>query len=385
VDELTRSLGQVAHYYQGRIIENFRIGNTGDGYVINGWEGTKVENHSGIVDVYRNPKADPGMLAHYNQPLYVAVKTRNKVVAVGDPVVTDIHLVNEGQLQGMYQLRISARHRQETLSDIEAEVEVKGGNIYGQMLQEGFTVVANEGGYLDIHARLYEEGQLVAEGEDRAFAVDYTPDSFTGKLAVLDTSGLMQQVVGKLGISGYTSMDDTFRDPGECVLLVGGTIPPGMDFRYRLNDPLIDWVNRGHTLVIIQCADTWADYLERKEVVKYRGSKLMKPHWFGGNYFVREHPLFEGLPVNTAFNWEYQSLAGYEGRNRFGMRLTGEECVVGCHADHQQELYTAVGIITVGRGRIILSAPDLTAAIMEGKPSSVVAKQILLNYLKYGQ
>ena len=384
VDDLTRSLGSVAHYYQGRIIENFRAGNTGDGYVINGWEGTKVENHSGIVDVYRNPKADPEILAHYNRPLYLAVKIRNKVVGVGDAVVTDIYLVNEGKLQGSYRLEVSAERNCEVISDFESEVRVEGGNTYGELLREGFTVVAGEGGYLDVRARLYDGGQLVAEGKDRVFAVDYDPGSFRGELTVLDTGGVMQQVAEKMGIKGYATLDQQYQDPDGSVLLVGGTIPPGLDAPYRLNDPLLDWVNRGNTLVIIRNADIWADYLNRKEVVKYRGSREMEPHWFGGNYFVRDHPLFDGLPVNTAFNWEYQCLAGYEGRDRFGMRLWGEECVVGCQADHNQELYTAVGIITLGRGTIILSSPDLTSAILEGKSSGVVAKQILLNYLKYG-
>jgi len=64
VDALCVSLGSVALYYQGRIMENVHISNTIDGYATNGWESTKVENHSGVVDLYRNPKADPTLMSY---------------------------------------------------------------------------------------------------------------------------------------------------------------------------------------------------------------------------------------------------------------------------------------------------------------------------------
>ena len=63
VDALTTSMGAVSHYHQGRKIETLRIDNTADGYAVNGWESEIVENHSGIVDCFRNPKADPAMMA----------------------------------------------------------------------------------------------------------------------------------------------------------------------------------------------------------------------------------------------------------------------------------------------------------------------------------
>lgn len=74
MDDLTRSMGNVSFYYQGRIIENIRISNTVDAYAVNGWESMKLENHSGIVDNYRFPKGDPEVMARYNAPLYLAVK-----------------------------------------------------------------------------------------------------------------------------------------------------------------------------------------------------------------------------------------------------------------------------------------------------------------------
>ena len=92
VDDLTRSMGNVSFYYQGRIIENIRISNTVDAYAVNGWESMKLENHSGIVDNYRFPKGDPEVMARYNAPLYLAVKMNRKVVSTGDTTLVDTYI-----------------------------------------------------------------------------------------------------------------------------------------------------------------------------------------------------------------------------------------------------------------------------------------------------
>ncbi|HXJ74228.1 MAG TPA: hypothetical protein VNM37_15365, partial [Candidatus Dormibacteraeota bacterium] len=82
VDALTTAMGAVSLDHQGRKIELMRLNDVTDGYAVNGWESESVENHSGIVDCWRNPKADPAILAYYNQPLYVAVKTRSQFAQI---------------------------------------------------------------------------------------------------------------------------------------------------------------------------------------------------------------------------------------------------------------------------------------------------------------
>ena len=89
VDALTSAMGVISHEHQGRKIENIRISNVADGYAINGWEAQIIENHSGVVDVFRNPKADPAIIAYYNQPLYVAVKARSQLVQTPGNVLVD--------------------------------------------------------------------------------------------------------------------------------------------------------------------------------------------------------------------------------------------------------------------------------------------------------
>ena len=70
-----------------------RLNNVTDGYAVNGWESETIENHSG-QDVYGNPKADPAIMAYYNQPLYVAVKTRSQFAQIPGEVAVDFYAIN---------------------------------------------------------------------------------------------------------------------------------------------------------------------------------------------------------------------------------------------------------------------------------------------------
>jgi hypothetical protein len=384
VDELCLSFGAVSYYLQGRMIENIRISNTIDGYATNGWESTKLENHSGIVDVYRNFKADPQIIAHYNQPLYIAVKLKNKVVEKGDRILADIYLVNEKDLSGDFDLLIHAKNDKGITQSQSFPININGGLVYGQLLKEAISFNIIENGYTSIEASLVKNNKVVAKGSDEAFAVELiTPNQ---AVFVMDTTGKTQELLKEAKIN-YQEAGLIFPQKG--ILLMGPQLQPVgkpgdhpvLNERLK-TEALINWVAAGNTLIILQNAPYWCDLLTVREVTEYRGIQRMGTNWMGGNYFVRKHPLFEGLPVNTAFNWEYQSLAGYD-RDRFGLRLGNDSCIVGSYSDHKNEMYSALSIINVGSGKIILNTLDLKAAILSKQRSAVVAKRILENMISY--
>ena len=366
------------------MIENIRISNNIDGYVTNGWESTKLENHSGIVDVYRNFKADPQLIAHYNQPLFVAVKLRNKVVEKGDKILVDLFLVNEKNLTGNYRLLVNAKNKNGVIQSQSFDVTIQGGLVYGQLLQEAVDFTITEKGYTTIEASLLKDNKIVASGSDQAFAVELaTPKE---EVFVMDTSGKTQQLLKESNIH-FKEAGLVFPDHG--ILFMGPQMQPvgRPEDHPKLNDrlkteALVNWVAAGNTLIILQNAPFWCEHFNAREVTEYTGSQRMGTNWMGGNYFVRQHPIFEGLPVNTAFNWEYQSLAGYD-RDRFGLRLGNDSCIVGCYSDHKNEMYSALSVIPLGSGKIILNTLDLQAAILSKQKSAIVAKKILQNIVLY--
>jgi hypothetical protein len=380
-DDLCRSLGAVVTYCQGRLIENIRMGNAVDGYVITGWEGNKVGNHAGLVDVYRHSKANTEILAAYNRPLYIAVKCHDKVVAVDEEIAVDLHLVNEEDVKGELTLQLTAEDERGLYIDKHWPVQASGGTTYGELLVRDVSMLARTPGYTRIDAVLRRGKKQIATGRERIFAVAYDPNSLPDAVAVMDPNNEVQALLREAGIA-FVEHEGGYPEGG--CLVVGAGVSAGLaQGDARIGDAILDWVTDGLTLVVTKQADIWAEFLALREVVDYRGHALLRTGDYGGNYFVRQHPLFADLPANTAFNWEYQCLDQQADRRRFGLRLRGEQCVVGCYTGHQPEPLTAVGIVPLGRGRILLSTLDLEAAVQSRARSAIIAKQILLNYLRF--
>jgi beta-galactosidase len=402
VDSLTRKMGNVAYYYQGRVIENVRINNTIDGYAVNGWESMKLENHSGIVDNYRNLKGDASLIARYNQPLYVAVKLNRNVLAVGDTTTIDLYLVNEKNITGKYTLEIAARNAKgETGFKRSIPVEVKGGIVYGQLLSAGHGFAVTAPGYTTITARLMNGNTTMATGQDELYAVQLNTAGIPREGMIADTSGVLSNYFKSLGLNQFQNYRGG--KPQGSVLLIGSYDPT------QTGNPLVtdilEWVNNGNTLVVVNNIERWVDHLAKKEVLDYRGSKELGKSWYGGNYFSKQHPLLTGLPQACVFNWEYQCFASYN-KNRLGLRLATGECVVACVSDHKPEVYSALSIIPHGKGKIILSALDIFSCIKDMKierkaegdgenasmatfnisqknSANIVGQQLLLNLLKF--
>ncbi len=357
VDHLTVSMGNVAYYYQGRIIENIRINNITDGYAVNGWESMILENHSGIVDDYRNPKGDVDLIARYTKPLYVAVKLNRKVGTVGDTTKADCYLVNESDIHGSYTLRVKASDASGQLFTSEYAVTAAGGSVYGQPLKMGIPIVTRAEGYTTVSAELVRNGKPAASGSDDIFAVKLDIAGISTDGMILDTNQVFGKFLSSVGV-GPLRVYKSGKPTGK-YLIAGESAPPP---ERELVTNVLEWVNDGNTLIVVNNAEKWAEFLAQKEVLEYRGAQVMGKTWYGGNYVVKNHELFSGLPQACAFNWEYQCFSLYN-RNRIGLRIMNGETVVGCVSDHKKEVFSALSVIQHGRGKIILCALDMLACV----------------------
>jgi hypothetical protein len=192
VDALTTAMAAISLEHQGRKIEQIRLHDQADGYVVNGWESQTTENHSGIVDAFRFPKSDPALMARYAQPLYVAVKLRSQVVAAGTPLVADLYLVNERDVRGPHVLHVTARDADALAGAVVTrEVDVTGGERYGELLVEAASLGTRgwKPGLTRVEARLVDpSGSEVARGYDEVLVVDWTQTAVTGPGAIWETS-----------------------------------------------------------------------------------------------------------------------------------------------------------------------------------------------------
>ena len=374
VDDYITSMGNVPFYYQGRIIENCRINNIVDGYVINGWESSKISNFSGMVDIYRNPKGDPALLAHYNQPAYVAVKLRNKVLPAGAGTMADVYAVNQENITGAHQLVIRVSDERGLLAETEYEIDLAGGSQFGQLLVDGMPINPRDKsyhGYIHVNAVIRNGQEKELTGSDELFVVGLDP----GKVSrgqVLDESGLILNFLKNgNGLSLYTG-----DKPHGRYLVLGSTSKPEIDVQ------VLSWIKEGNRLLIVHDADKWMEAFGEQGIISYNYRKDLDSLWFGGHFFVKEHELFSELPVNTAFNWEYQVFSRYTAE-RYGLILEGEEAVVGAISKEDIDIATSVGIIPYGKGEIIFSTLDILPNLNSNEEAAAVAQKVLLNYLEY--
>ena len=184
LDALTRAMGNVSFEHQGRRIEGMRMQNLGDAYMVNGWEAMPYDNHSGIVDIYRNPKGDASVLAYYNQSLYVAVVSRNQVVKLPGIATVDFYIVNEENLKGAHTLDIKLIAPDgKVVYTRNEEVNIKGGENFGQLLLENVEIPINGmAGTYRVEAGLKAGGQeIFALGNDEVVAVSWQASDLAGK------------------------------------------------------------------------------------------------------------------------------------------------------------------------------------------------------------
>lgn len=401
VKSLTKSLGNVAFYTQGRCLENFRINNNNDGYILNGWEGEKLHHRSGIVDVYRNPKGDPEIFKHYTQPLYIAVMPTEKVVETGETIKVDFYIINEENVKGNHTLNIKVEDEHGIITETSRRVNILGGTNFSQLLAEGFELKINHKGYTKIEASLAKGQKEIANGNDDVFAVNLEAKNILSKGMVLDTTGVIQKFITKHGGSALKEYKfdmfnyNSYRPNKDYNYLIVGESNVPIELGIADGNTLLNWVSEGNNLIIVGNSKNWAQLLSDQKIIDYRGYEDLSQVWFAGNYFVKDHELFNELPVNTAFNWEYQALArywkgafdtpSYTGiQNRYALRLNNEEnMIVGATSDLRNELFSAVTIISHGRGKIILSSLNIIDALKQGHKANAVAGKILLNYIEY--
>lgn len=384
VDHLTKALGENLFYFHGRILENCRVSNIIDAYIING--AASAATHTDMFDVYRNPTGDPSILARYARSLYIAVKLREKVMPVGHAPVADIFIVNEENLKGRHTLEIELCGPDGSVEFSDSRtVAIAGGEEYGQLLAEGIALppVATHG-YHVLNARLVSKGTVACTGDDDLFAVDFASvKGIPSAGAVIDTSGTVNGFLrGAFGIEypEYTASSPLAEHPsdvpGARIIIAGAH-----DFnrvRREVYRPVMEQVLNGATLIVLDNADRWAQEMDdvyAYQAVQYTGSMRLDNR---GRLFVGKSPLMDGLPEAQAMGWEYQVF--YAGRV-WGLIMgrLGCETAVAVAAEHRKDILTAVTRIPFGRGAVILSTLDMLTNLREEKPEAAIAKRLFAN------
>jgi len=379
VEDLTMKMGHNLHYFHGRMIENTRMMNIADGYVLNGWSGAST--NTDIVDTYRHPTGDPSILPYYAQPLYIAVKIRNKVVPAGFVPVADIFLINEKELMGKHKLELDLKAPDGEVVYAESfETEVIGGEEFGQLLKEKVILpVTGQNGHYRLEARLINSsGTVTATGYDDIFVVDYIADYVVPeRVTVLDTSGNINAFL-------KTTFDVTLEEFDQGQQMPSAIVLGMHKVDTLLRDRILEMVMKGTRLIILENANYWIQHLPVKQI---ENSGL--PAWPGGGrrdlngrHFVGKSSLFDGLPQATAMSWEYQIF--YRRGGLGGLRITplGLKTIVGVGPTNTGTIGIAMCTMPYGQGLVILSNLNIVPALINDRPDCAVAKKLFMNIIK---
>lgn len=381
VDHLTLSLGRNMHYFHGRSIENVRMSNVADAYNLNGW--ASASTRTDIVDMYRNPTADPSILQYYTKPLYVAVKIRDKVLPSGSTPVADFWIINEENLRGRHMLEIALNDPDgKTIFTREFTVNISGGEEFGQLLVEGVVLPAvQRPGHYMLNARITLNGIVKADGFDDIFTVDYmNGPGIKGSCAVIEKGSVIKNFLKEA--RGITVQDYDSKVTDADFIIVG-THDFG-DKGEEIYKDVIERVVSGATVIVLDHADLWAEQINavsRSLPLTYQGGGITR---FGqnGRLFVGNSPFLRGLPEAQGMSWEYQFF--YHTGNVAGIKLHhwGAETIVALGGQHTKDILSTLAQVKLGKGQLFLSTLNMIPGLSSTRPQACVPKKLFLNILE---
>ena len=137
----------------------------------------------------------------------------------------------------------------------------------------------------------------------------------------------------------------------------------------HIDPAILEAVRAGTALLAIPQADTLsegvAQQLAQAGAFEYHGTVGdFRAPWMGNWYFVREHPLYAGMPVNQAMGIHYAA----RGRESNGLLVDGPgvEIVAAYSRDHDRKIGAGTFTCRLGKGRIVYQrVPELHPVLQQ--------------------
>lgn len=387
--DLFRSIGRRAYESWGQLMENVRISDETDMAAISGWESTAIENHSGLVDNFRDFKSDPRLIGDSLMPVRPVAKQRHLVLAPGERAVFDLYLLNDSG---------AAVHGELTFT-----VTGPGGSV---AVRQQFPCPAFEPDRLSYlvreavateplrapgmwKARLELSGRPEVTHERDLLVLDVPPAPRREPVRVA-IIGLPENAgaAGALGKAGSTLADKVAAHlrmvpgmtvgafapgaPHDVLVWCGGDAAKaeqvdaeGADLVEKakvapaagLPPAALAAVRDGVPLLALPASEAAAEALARQLAAagafRFHGMVgTSRASWMGAWYFVRQHPLYDGMPVNQALGWYYQVKSS--GSNGWRVDGDGVEVVAGYGRDHDRNLGAGTLMAKLGRTPLVL-------------------------------
>ena len=402
-EKLWTSLGKKCYDTWQNYMENARISDELDFCAISGWESTAIENHSGIVDNLRNFKSDPGPIAQTLLPVRPVAKQRAACTALGEAATFDLYLLNDTDSAATGTLTFSAvTPSGKLIKFAEFPAPEWKRDQFSYLVKEAF-----------VTPKLDEEGLWRFK-----FGISSAPMSTQTKEIWVASTGKSNAQCNegrRVAVSGIppallSRLKTLASDAGECwiidqfkagekyaAIISGGVVtgvattqnagdttgleaqPGGAAGRPavqvgKLADGILEAVRAGTPLLAIPQTDALSDGVAKQLAAAgaftYSGNVGdVRAPWMGNWYFVRKHPVYDGLPVDQAMGIHYQA----KGQAANGLvidRAPGGaevEIVAAYSRDHSRVIGAGTFTTKLGAGKVLYQRVPEMQPVMQAR------------------
>jgi hypothetical protein len=386
-EALWLSLGKKCYDTWQNYLENARISDDLDFAAISGWESTSIENHSGIVDNLRNFKSDPKPIAETLLPVRPVAKQRAMCTEMGKAATFDLYLLNDTSKPVAGTLEFTAVTPSGKLLKLaQFPVPAQTADVLSYLIKEAFTTPAlTETGMYRFRFALSSMPLNTQTKEiwvtapmpvlrDRPMLIGVagiTPAlrKQLTQLGATLTFGIRDFKAGEkydaiissgvtAGVKATQNAGDTTGLEAQPVGAVQTTEQVGI-----LADGILDAVRAGTPLLAIPQADALSEGVAKQLAAagafEYHGTVGdFRAPWMGNWYFVRDHAVYAGMPVNQAMGIHYAA----RGKQANGLLVDGPnvEIIVGYSRDHDRRIGAGTFATRLGKGKVLYQrVPEL--------------------------
>ena len=392
-EKVWTSLGKKCYDTWQNYMENARISDELDFCAISGWESTAIENHSGIVDNLRNFKSDPGPIAGTLMPVRPVAKQRSMCTALGEAATFDLYLLNDTDAAATGTLSFTAVTPSGKLVKLgEFPAPSWRRDQFSYLVKEAFvTPKLTEEGMYKFKFSL-SSAPLATQTKEIWVASDWYESYVPTIVGASGITPALRRQLGKLMdvkvedfvpgkkyaaivSSGITAKAQQPQDAGDRTGLeaqpasVVGPVVTTTQLG-ELAAGILDAVRAGTPLLAIPQADALSDGVAKQLAAAgaftYNGNVGdFRAPWMGNWYFVRKHPIYDGLPVDQPMGIHYQA----KGRESNGLLVDGPgvEIVAAYSRDHDRRIGAGTFTTKLVRGKVLYHRVPEMQPVMQAR------------------
>jgi hypothetical protein len=377
-EQLWLSLGKKCYDTWQNYLENARIGDDLDFCAISGWESTAIENHSGIVDNLRNFKSDPGPVAGTLLPVRPVAKQRAMCAGLGESATFDLFLLNDTAAAVGGALAFTMVTPSKKLVPLgEFPVPAWKKDQFSYRVKEGFvTPKLDEEGMYSFKFALNSAAGATQTKEIWVAGSSIGDECKAARIGVSGITLALRNQLERLGCakvedftageryalivsSGVVAKAAAAQSAGETTGLEAqpaGAVAKPVVQAGRLADGIVEAVKAGTPLLAIPQTDPLSDGVAKQ--LAAAGAFTcngtvgdFRAPWMGNWYFVRKHPVYDGLPVDQAMGIHYQ----VRGRESNGLLVDGPavEVIAAYSRDHDRRIGAGTFTTRLGAGKVL--------------------------------